>query len=253
MDLSVGNAFTSPQISQRLNNQLGHIERAARRASRKAIAWLAHRRVWSPRMSAPWAGPQIGAWTIRGIAPSASLYAELTAAQREIRSRTGFDVAIGAAKSPNVARMASRSGAAGNVTVVKPGQERAFLAGLELNRLEGLSASTTAILRTTGMVTIGELQRVPKPALQAEFGREEGLHIWRTARGIDRSHPAQSRHVFVGARRAVPAFCSLVQAYTRRALPARDTPPPCHATQPLALDALSVSQTSITPSAAPIS
>jgi nucleotidyltransferase/DNA polymerase involved in DNA repair len=69
--------------------------------------------------------------------------------------------------------------------VVAPGQERAFLAPLPLRRLDGVSEPTLRVLRASGLVTIGELQRVPKAALQAEFGPQEGLHLWRTARGFD--------------------------------------------------------------------
>jgi nucleotidyltransferase/DNA polymerase involved in DNA repair len=182
MDLSVGNVFPAPQISQRLSNQLGHIEKAARRASRKAATWLAHRRNWSPRIATPGTGLRVG------------LSTNLAAAQREMLLRTGLNVAIGASRSRSVAHMASRCVGAARVLVVEPGQECSFLAPLPLRRLEGLSETTSAVLRASGMVTIGELQRVPKAALQAEFGQEEGLRVWQTARGIDRySLPRQSR------------------------------------------------------------
>ncbi len=118
MDLSVGNVFPAPQISQRLSNQLGHIEKAARRAARKATAWLANRRAWSTRIP------------MRINTSRPSLPAELSAAQREILLSTGLDIAIGASRSPGVARLASRYAGTTRVRVVEPGQERAFLAPL---------------------------------------------------------------------------------------------------------------------------
>jgi DNA polymerase-4 len=173
MDLSVGNVFPAPQISQRLSNQLGHIEKAARRAARKATTWLANRRVWSARIPVC-------------IGTSRSLPAELSATQREILLSTGLDIAIGASRSPGVARLATGYAGTTRVRVVEPGQERAFLAPMPLRRLTGLSQSTAALLHASGLTTIGDLQRVPKAALQSQFGATEGAQIWRAARGLDR-------------------------------------------------------------------
>lgn len=175
MDLSVGNVFLAPQISQRLSNQLGHIEKAARRATRKATAWLANRRIWSARIP------------VR-VNTNRSLPAELSAAQREILLSTGLNIAIGASRSPGVARLASRYAGAERIRVVEPGRERTFLAPMPLRRLPGISPSASALLLSTGLVTIGELQRVPKAALQSQFGPTEGAQIWRAARGLDRLH-----------------------------------------------------------------
>jgi nucleotidyltransferase/DNA polymerase involved in DNA repair len=175
MDLFVGNAFPAPQISQRLSNQLGCIEKAARRATRKATAWLANRRVWSARIP-------VRVDTIRYCLP-----AELSAAQREILHSTGLNIAIGASRSPGVARLASRYAGTTRIRVVESGQERAFLAPMPLRRLPGISQSAAALLQASGLATIGELQRVPKAALQAALGTEEGLQIWRLARGLDRA------------------------------------------------------------------
>jgi nucleotidyltransferase/DNA polymerase involved in DNA repair len=174
MDLSVGNVFPAPQISQRLSNQLRHIEKAARRATRKATAWLANRRLWSARIP-----------VVAGM-NCPSLPAELSAAQREILLTTGLNIAIGASRSPGVARLASRYAGTTRVRVVKPGQERAFLAPMPLGRLPGISQSTAVLLQASGLATIGELQRVPKATLQSQFGAAEGAQIWRAARGLDR-------------------------------------------------------------------
>ena len=70
--------------------------------------------------------------------------------------------------------------------IVESGQERAFLAPIPPRRLPGLSQSTAALLQSSGLVTIGDLQRVPKAALQSQFGTAEGAQIWRSARGLDR-------------------------------------------------------------------
>jgi nucleotidyltransferase/DNA polymerase involved in DNA repair len=188
MDLFVGNAFPAPQISQRLSNQLGHVEKAARRAARKATAWLANRRVWSACIP------------VRADTSRNSLPAELAAAQREILLSTGLNIAIGASRSPGVARLASRYTDTTRIRVVESGQERAFLAPMAVRLLPGVSQSAAALLAASGIATIGELQRVPKAALQAELGTKEGLQIWRLARGLDRADAIEQP--CTGARRS---------------------------------------------------
>jgi nucleotidyltransferase/DNA polymerase involved in DNA repair len=119
---------------------------------------------------------------------------KLAGVQSEMLMRTGSRVRIAAARTVTVAKTASRldprdvPGGDSNrrgVCVVAPGEERSFLAPLPLGRLHGLSMPTLAVLRAGGLVTIGELQRVPKAVLQAEFGKAEGLDVWRRARGLD--------------------------------------------------------------------
>jgi DNA polymerase-4 len=118
-------------------------------------------------------------------APALALFDELAAVQCEVLARTGMRVGIGAARSETVARTASRLEPGRGVCVVAPGTERSFLAPLPLQRLAALPDAALRVLRASGLVTIGELQRVPKAALQAEFGTAEGLRIWRSARGLD--------------------------------------------------------------------
>ncbi len=183
MDVSIGNTFSAPQVPRaktserqifhRFTNHFGNIERLAHRMSHNALRWLANRRVWSSRVTAAPGSSQ------------SSLINELEGVRREILSRTGAHIAIGAARSRGVARTASRSAGTTGVLVVASGQERAFLAPLPLRQLDGLSEATFRVLNTSGLVTIGELQRVPKAALQAQFGRAEGLRLWRAARGMD--------------------------------------------------------------------
>lgn len=172
MDLSVGNAFPAPAVAERLHNQVGHFEHAARSAARRATNLLSRTGVW--RRRATEAAPI-----------QMDLADKLKQLQSEMLVRTGVRIALGAARSNVVAGTASRLAGAGVPHVVQAGQERAFLAPLPLQNLYGLPCATLHVLRASGMVTIGELQRVPKAALQAEFGEAEGLRLWRSARGLD--------------------------------------------------------------------
>jgi len=194
MDLLLGNSFPAHHVSgesipQRFSLRLRPFERIVQRLSRKAVAWLANRRVWAPRVP---------------ITPAdfeARLTAEMDALRDEMLARTGVKIAVGAGFSQVVAKTASRlagacssraagdtkpGGAVGAGTVVVPrGREREFLAPLPLRLLHGVDPARLRVLAASGLVTIGELQRVPKAALRAQFGPEEGLRLWRAARGLD--------------------------------------------------------------------
>ena len=213
MDLSLGNFFPAQHVSgelipQRFGLYLRPLERIAQRLSRKAVAWLANRRVWARRIP---------------MAPGsfeARLTAELDALRGEMLARTGVKIAVGAGSSRVVARTASqlagirgsqtagetifgatisgntisgntRGALAAGAVVVRRGREREFLAPLPLRLLHGVCPATLKAFTASGLVTIGELQRVPKAALRAQFGPQEGLRLWRAARGLDSAGQSQ--------------------------------------------------------------
>ena len=172
MELSLSNVLPNTQNPQALHRPAGGVEQQVCHAYRKASLWLAQRRVWASK------SPE--AATSRQ-----AFLEELDGLKREMFQRTGVRVSVGAGRSVTVARTASRLGPNGGICAVADGEERSFLAPLPLHRLYGLSAASLRDLQISGLVTIGELQRVPKAALQAEFGDAEGLRIWRSARGLD--------------------------------------------------------------------
>ncbi|MGA2421664.1 MAG: hypothetical protein ABSG69_16425 [Candidatus Acidiferrum sp.] len=211
MGVSLGNSFPAQQVSgeliaQRFGLYLRPFERIAQRLSRKAVAWLANRRMWAPRVA---------------MAPAdfaARLTAELEALRCEMLARTGVKIAVGAGSSRVVAGTASRvagvrsAQSAGDRTapdagavIVPRGREREFLAPLPLRMLYGVCPATLKVLTLSGLVTIGELQRVPKAALREEFGAREGLHLWRAARGLDSAAPSQQQPVPKAVPSAVPS------------------------------------------------
>jgi nucleotidyltransferase/DNA polymerase involved in DNA repair len=168
MGFFMGSVFAVPSASGRLANQIGRLELAARNVRRWALNWLSR-----ARRSQPLGGSRLDA--------------ELRQLPGEMLRRTGARIAVGAGRSRVVAGTASRMAGPGLTRIIRAGQERAFLEPLRLESLHGLANATLRVLRASGMVTIGELQRVPKAALQAEFGDAEGLRVWRSARGLDPS------------------------------------------------------------------
>jgi hypothetical protein len=174
--------FPAPSVIGRLPNQIGIIESVARIAARRATKWLSRTGAWWGVKSEEVTSARV---TSKKVSPGSCLPRELGRLQNEMLSRTGVRIAVGAGSSRVVAGTASRVAGHGAPQVVEAGRERAFLAPLPLQNLYGLPDATLRVLRASGMVTIGELQRVPKAALQAEFGNAEGLRLWKSARGID--------------------------------------------------------------------
>ncbi len=105
--------------------------------------------------------------------------------QAEIFGRTGLNVSIGAARTKVVASIASRLERPRGFRVIASGEEEAFLTPLPVEKLHGIGHVHSGMLAERGIVTIGQLRQVPKPALQAAFGQGIGQQIWERARGLD--------------------------------------------------------------------
>lgn len=120
--------------------------------------------------------------------------------QAEIRDDLGLPCSFGVASSKLVAKIANNIGKAGArgsgppnaITVVKPGQEAAFLAPLPITELWGVGPKTAQRLNRMGIRTIGDLAQRQEAELARLFGKN-GADMARHARGID-ERPVQSDH-----------------------------------------------------------
>jgi DNA polymerase-4 len=105
--------------------------------------------------------------------------------QLEILKLTGVNVGIGAAASRIAAAAASRMELPGSFRIIAPGTETDFLAALPVEVLHGVNGINSSDLRSRGIATIAELQRVPRPALATLYGDALGTQIWRNSRALD--------------------------------------------------------------------
>ncbi len=104
--------------------------------------------------------------------------------KQEIRRELGLVASVGVAPNKFLAKVASDLEKPDGLTVVPPGGEAAFLAPLPVSRIWGVGPKTAAELRSRGVRTVGDLQRLRPGDLEAWFG-EAGRQLWRLARGID--------------------------------------------------------------------
>jgi DNA polymerase-4 len=114
-----------------------------------------------------------------------------TRLRRRARERVGLPVTVGVARTKFLAKVASAAAKPDGLLVVPPEGEAAFLHPLPVERMWGVGAATAAKLRGRGIATIGDLARIPGPALEAMLGRAAGGHLHALANLRD---PRRVRH-----------------------------------------------------------
>ncbi len=114
--------------------------------------------------------------------------------QGRIKNEISLPASIGVATSKLVAKMASGAAKPNGVKVIAPGEEAIFLAPMQVGELWGVGQVTAARLNALGILTIGDLQRAPAPALAGVFGRF-ATQVSERARGIDASAVESAREV----------------------------------------------------------
>lgn len=113
----------------------------------------------------------------------------------EVLDQVGLPITIGAATTKFLAKVASAAAKPDGLLVVPPGGELAFLHPLPVERLWGVGPVTAEKLHNRGITTVGDLSRLPEPALVAMLGRAAGRHLHALA------HNRDPRPVAVGRRR----------------------------------------------------
>ena len=114
--------------------------------------------------------------------------------QLRVGDEVGLSASLGVATNKLVAKVASDHDKPGGLTVVRPGDEAAFLSPLPVRMIWGVGplcpwakgprAVTAQKLVEMGVTTVEELARVPELELRERFG-QHGVEMARLARGID--------------------------------------------------------------------
>ena len=106
--------------------------------------------------------------------------------KERIRKETGLVASVGIASSRVVAKIASDLGKPDGLIEVTPGEEKAFLAPLPVQKMPGVGEKTNQVMRSMNIHTIGQLADMPEPVFKNRFG-EGMLWLREHARGIDDS------------------------------------------------------------------
>lgn len=104
--------------------------------------------------------------------------------QRRVAEELRLSISVGLATNKLVAKVASDYRKPAGFTVVPSGRESEFLAPLPVGKLPGVGPALLEQLRDRGVVTVGDLARVPPHLLRLSFG-EWGELLAHRARGED--------------------------------------------------------------------
>jgi DNA polymerase-4 len=148
--------------------------------------------------------------------------------RRNAHERLGLPLTVGIARTKHLAKLASAVAQPDGLLLVPPGDELAFLHPLPVERIWGVGPATAARLHRIGVVTAGDLARVPKGGLEATLGKAAARQLHALANNYDprpvRRRPRRrsigSQHAF-GLRRASPEeiesdLFAIVDRVTRR-------------------------------------
>ncbi|MXY47188.1 MAG: DNA polymerase IV [Chloroflexi bacterium] len=114
------------------------------------------------------------------------------ALKRRVKDELGLTISVGVATTKSVAKIASDMDKPDGLTVVAPGEERAFLAPLPIRDLWGVGPKTAERLIAAGIETIADIAECDADWLQENFGKH-GEQMQRLALGIDDSVVVVSR------------------------------------------------------------
>lgn len=103
---------------------------------------------------------------------------------REILEKVGLSVSIGIAGSQAVAKMASKMAKPRGMMEVPAGAEVKFLFPLPVTAMPGIGDKIGGRLREMGILTLGQLARMPDDILRASFG-VYGPYLKAKAKGED--------------------------------------------------------------------
>lgn len=105
--------------------------------------------------------------------------------KKSIRDKTGLSISIGASANRYVAKIASGISKPDGFLFINPGEERAFLRSLPLEKLWGAGEKTRERLRARGLTSIAALQDAPISLLLSIFGNAGGRFLSLASQGQD--------------------------------------------------------------------
>ena len=103
---------------------------------------------------------------------------------QQMKERTGLNCSIGAGSSRLIAKICSDQAKPNGLLYVLPGEEKCFLAPLDVGKIPGVGKVTRQRLQDMGITRIGDLLRVQESVLEENFGKW-GQALAGKARGED--------------------------------------------------------------------
>ena len=112
--------------------------------------------------------------------------------KRTINRETGLPISYALASNKLVSKVATNEVKPNGQTVIPFGEEKSFLAPLQVGKIPGIGKETGELLIRMGVETVRTLSEIPVRMLHNLLGRN-GLALWKKANGIDDS-PVEPYH-----------------------------------------------------------
>jgi DNA polymerase IV len=106
--------------------------------------------------------------------------------RRKITKETGLPISNGVSANKLVSKVATDEAKPNGELQVLKGQEKTFLAPLDVSKLPMVGEKTSGLLRRMGVVTVKTLSEIPLEMMENLMGKN-GIELWRRANGIDDS------------------------------------------------------------------
>ncbi len=106
--------------------------------------------------------------------------------RQQIIKETGLPISFGFSTNKTVSKIATGEAKPNNQLKIEPGNEKAFLAPLKIEKIPFLGAKASEVLHKMGIFFIKDIQKMQQETLEARFGKM-GSMIWFKANGIDNS------------------------------------------------------------------
>jgi DNA polymerase-4 len=133
-----------------------------------------------------------------------------------VREEVGLPITVGVARTPFLAKVASRVAKPDGLLLVSPDDEDAFLHPLPLEQLWGVGEVTARKLHSFGLVTAGDVALLPSSVLVGALGPAAGRHLFAVVHGRTPATVVVGRsRGSIGAQRALghgPHSAELVRA-----------------------------------------
>lgn len=124
--------------------------------------------------------------------------------REQVRTQVGLPITVGVARTPFLAKVASRVAKPDGLLLVPPDGEEAFLHPLPLDILWGVGEVTAAKLRGFGLETAGDVASLPESVLRGALGPAAGRHLFAVVHGRTPERVETGRRRgSIGAQRAI--------------------------------------------------
>ncbi|WP_399552381.1 DNA polymerase IV [uncultured Cellulomonas sp.] len=122
----------------------------------------------------------------------------------QVRDVVGLPITVGVARTPFLAKVASRVAKPDGLLLVLPADEESFLHPLPVELLWGVGEVTATKLHAYGLFTAGDVAALPRSVLTGSLGPAAGSHLYAVVHGLTPARVVvrQSRGS-IGAQRAL--------------------------------------------------